>query len=209
MRLEEAKRDHFRRLAKEEGYRSRAAYKLIQISNKYKLILNGFKVIDLGCAPGGWLQVASDLVGDRGMVVGVDIADVKRIGRKNIVIMRDDIHSTGFVSKLSTSCPNCPDSNLHIGGPLWIGRIQSQQFVQECRKISKLPLFEDELDRPTYYDISAIADQMQIRTPRITEVISGLNSIGRIASRTRLNPRALRTDASQVEIQSVLKELVR
>ena len=74
MRLEEAKRDHFRRLAKEEGYRSRAAYKLIQISNKYKIILNGFKVIDLGCAPGGWLQVASDLVGDCGMVVGVDIA---------------------------------------------------------------------------------------------------------------------------------------
>lgn len=100
MRLEEAKRDHFRRLAREEGYRSRAAYKLLQIASKYPIIREGFKIIDLGCAPGGWLQVASKLVGDRGMVYGVDVADVKRINRKNIAVIRDDIGSSSFSSNL-------------------------------------------------------------------------------------------------------------
>lgn len=100
MRLEQAKRDQFRRLAKEEGYRSRAAYKLLQINNKYKIIRAGAKAVDIGCAPGGWLQVVSDIVGERGVVVGVDIAAVKPIGRKNIRILREDITSEGFVSKL-------------------------------------------------------------------------------------------------------------
>lgn len=100
MRLEEAKRDQFRRRAKEEGYRSRAAYKLLQINKKYRIIVAGAKVVDIGCAPGGWLQVASDLVGERGLVVGVDIAAVKTVGRKNVRIIREDITSEEFFAKL-------------------------------------------------------------------------------------------------------------
>ena len=100
MRLEEAKRDYYRRLAKEEGYRSRAAYKLLQIANKYPIIREGFKIIDLGCAPGGWLQVASKLVGDRGAVFGVDIVGVKRINRKNVTVIHADIASSIFRSNL-------------------------------------------------------------------------------------------------------------
>jgi 23S rRNA (uridine2552-2'-O)-methyltransferase len=100
LRLEEAKRDQFRRKAKEEGYRSRAAYKLIQINNKYRIIRAGAKIVDLGCAPGGWLQVTSDLVGERGLVVGVDISVVKPIGRKNVRIIQDDISSEGFTKRL-------------------------------------------------------------------------------------------------------------
>lgn len=100
MRLDEAKRDQFRRRAKEEGYRSRAAYKLLQINEKYKIIRAGSKVVDIGCAPGGWLQIASDLVGVRGLVIGVDIAQVKSIKKKNVRILHDDITSEGFVTRL-------------------------------------------------------------------------------------------------------------
>ena len=100
MRLDEAKRDQFRRRAKEEGYRSRAAYKLLQINDKYRIIGDGSKVVDIGCAPGGWLQVASDLVGERGLVVGIDISPVKTIGRKNIKILQEDITSQDFTTKL-------------------------------------------------------------------------------------------------------------
>lgn len=100
MRLEEAKRDYYRRLARDEGYRSRAAYKLLQLCEKYRIVMAGFKVVDLGCAPGGWLQVVSDLVGDKGIVVGVDITSVKRIDRKNTLIIRDDISSEGFGARL-------------------------------------------------------------------------------------------------------------
>ena len=61
MRLHEAKKDHYRKLAKEEGYRSRSAYKLMQIDQKYKIIKRGFYVLDFGAAPGGWLEVVSKL----------------------------------------------------------------------------------------------------------------------------------------------------
>ncbi|MGI0091980.1 MAG: RlmE family RNA methyltransferase [Nitrososphaerales archaeon] len=102
MRLEEARRDQFRRRAKEEGYRSRAAYKLIQMNEKYRIIRAGSKVVDIGCAPGGWLEVASNLVGERGLVVGVDIASVKPInGKKNVRIIREDVSSPQFPSRLA------------------------------------------------------------------------------------------------------------
>ena len=100
MRLEEAKRDKFRRRAKEEGYRSRAAYKLLQINDKYRIIRDGSKVVDIGCAPGGWLQVASELVGERGLVIGVDIAEVKPVGKKTVRIFQEDINSEEFITKL-------------------------------------------------------------------------------------------------------------
>ena len=64
MRPHEAKRDHYRRLAKEQGYRSRAAYKLKQLNKAYRIIGPGFVVLDLGCAPGGWLQVAVQAAGN-------------------------------------------------------------------------------------------------------------------------------------------------
>ncbi|HIC93563.1 MAG TPA: RlmE family RNA methyltransferase [Anaerolineae bacterium] len=65
-------RDYYFRKAKEEGYRSRAAYKLLQINRRHKLIRGGDVVLDLGAAPGGWSQVAAKLVGPQGTVVAVD-----------------------------------------------------------------------------------------------------------------------------------------
>jgi len=76
MRLQEAKRDYYRRIAKKEGFRSRAAYKLLEINNSYHIILKGMYVVDLGCAPGGWLQVASKIVGTDGKVLGIDLRPV-------------------------------------------------------------------------------------------------------------------------------------
>jgi 23S rRNA (uridine2552-2'-O)-methyltransferase len=67
-------RDPYFRRAKAEGYRARSAYKLLQIQEKHKLIRRGDVVLDLGAAPGGWSQVASQLVGDQGNVVAVDLA---------------------------------------------------------------------------------------------------------------------------------------
>ncbi len=99
MRLEEAKRDHYRKLAREQGYRSRASYKLIQINRKYRLIRPGAKVVDVGCAPGGWLEVSSELVGTKGLVVGVDIVPVKPVG-SNVRILRDDVSADGFGERL-------------------------------------------------------------------------------------------------------------
>lgn len=72
MKLLDARRDHYRKLAKEHGYRSRATYKILELNNSYRIIGPGFYVVDLGCAPGGWTQAAIKLAGNHGKVVGVD-----------------------------------------------------------------------------------------------------------------------------------------
>ena len=75
MRLSDARRDYYRNLAKNAGYRSRSAYKLLQLQTALTGIFRPqHTVIDIGSAPGGWLQVAKQQVGVHGMVVGIDIA---------------------------------------------------------------------------------------------------------------------------------------
>jgi 23S rRNA (uridine2552-2'-O)-methyltransferase len=59
--------------ARRLGYRSRAAFKLIELDERFRLLRPGQRVVDLGCAPGGWTQVAVERVGGRGLVVGIDI----------------------------------------------------------------------------------------------------------------------------------------
>jgi 23S rRNA (uridine2552-2'-O)-methyltransferase len=68
------RKDRFHQQAKREGYRSRAAYKLLEIQRRTGILKPGQRVIDLGCWPGGWLQVAAQEVGPAGRVVGVDLA---------------------------------------------------------------------------------------------------------------------------------------
>lgn len=72
--------DHFFREAKREGYRSRAAYKLIEIDERRHLLERGDAVLDCGAAPGSWLQVAAERVGPNGRVVGVDLKPVDPAG---------------------------------------------------------------------------------------------------------------------------------
>ena len=65
--------------AKREGYRSRAAYKLIEIDDKHRVLKRGAKVVDLGAAPGGWSQVAAKRIGEKGHVVGIDVLEMDEI----------------------------------------------------------------------------------------------------------------------------------
>ena len=65
--------DEFVARAQQEGYRSRASYKLLEINEKDKLLKRGMTVVDLGAAPGGWSQIVADIVGEEGMVVALDI----------------------------------------------------------------------------------------------------------------------------------------
>ena len=101
MKSHEAKRDHYRRLAKEQGYRSRSAYKLKQLNKAYRIIGPGFVVLDLGCAPGGWLQVAVQAAGNRGKVIGVDISYVEEI--HGTEILRADIENDGIHEEIANA----------------------------------------------------------------------------------------------------------
>ena len=77
MKLLDAKKDQYRKLAHEQGFRSRAAYKLKELNKSYRIIGPGSYVLDLGCAPGGWSQVAQKLSGNQGKILGIDTSFVE------------------------------------------------------------------------------------------------------------------------------------
>jgi len=77
--LERQIRDPYVARAKREGFRSRAAYKLVEIDDKYRLLKPGTRVVDLGAAPGGWSEIAARRVGAGGRVLAIDILDMKPI----------------------------------------------------------------------------------------------------------------------------------
>lgn len=74
--MQEHVSDRYVRQARQEGYRSRAAYKLRELAQRDRLLLPGMTVVDLGSTPGGWSQIAAELVGPKGRVVAVDILDM-------------------------------------------------------------------------------------------------------------------------------------
>jgi 23S rRNA (uridine2552-2'-O)-methyltransferase len=77
--LERQLNDPYVQRAKREGFRSRAAFKLIEIDDKHHILKRGARVVDLGAAPGGWSQVAARRVGPRGRVVGIDVLEMDEL----------------------------------------------------------------------------------------------------------------------------------
>ncbi|MDQ3882103.1 MAG: RlmE family RNA methyltransferase [Thermoproteota archaeon] len=98
MRLADARRDQYRRLAKDQGYRARSAYKLLQINRSYNVLKKGDKVVDLGCAPGGWLQVAVKEVRPSGKVIGIDLKPVTPV--VDAIILQGSIEDPNMLSKI-------------------------------------------------------------------------------------------------------------
>jgi len=99
MRLADARKDHYRKLAKDQGLRARSAYKLQQLNDSYHILKKGSKVVDLGCAPGGWLQIATRLVGPSGRVVGIDIKPVEPVA--GAIVLEGSIEEPEMKSKIS------------------------------------------------------------------------------------------------------------
>ena len=92
-------KDTFYKKAKLEGYRARSAYKLKEIQDKYRIIKKGDKVLDLGCAPGSFIQIIAQEIGRDGLVVGIDIQPVTPIPDKNVSTITGDIRDID-VSKI-------------------------------------------------------------------------------------------------------------
>lgn len=87
--------DHYFKLAKREGYLSRAAYKLIEIDDRRNVLAKGDRVLDCGCAPGSWVQVAAQRVGPNGCVLGIDLQAVEHhFHEDNVRIVRGDLVET-------------------------------------------------------------------------------------------------------------------
>ncbi|MFP4396125.1 MAG: RlmE family RNA methyltransferase [Anaerolineales bacterium] len=87
-RKQQHQEEYFQK-AKEEGYRARSAYKLLQIQKRFHILRRGDVVVDLGAAPGSWSQVARKLVGDRGQVIALDLQEIEPI--PGVTILQGDM----------------------------------------------------------------------------------------------------------------------
>lgn len=120
MKLIDARKDHFRKLAREEGYRSRATYKLKELNNAYRIIGPGFYVLDLGCAPGGWTQVAVKLAGNKGKVMGIDTSYVEDIPGAHII--QGDIENESIADEILSYFERKVDAVICDISPQIIGK---------------------------------------------------------------------------------------
>ena len=87
--LERQLNDPYVRAAKQEGFRSRAAFKLVELDDKYRFLKKGARVLDLGAAPGGWSQVAARRVGERGRIVAADILEIEPLA--DVIVLQCDL----------------------------------------------------------------------------------------------------------------------
>ncbi len=112
------RKDHYHQRAKREGLRSRAAYKLAEIDRGRSLLRRGAKVIDLGCWPGGWLQVAARAVGSEGRVVGVDRVPLDPpLADANVRVLCADLADADLAGRLREALGGPADLLLSDAAP--------------------------------------------------------------------------------------------
>jgi 23S rRNA (uridine2552-2'-O)-methyltransferase len=115
--MQKRRRDQFYKLAKEKGYRSRASFKLLQANRSYRFIKHRWNVVDLGAAPGGWLQIAQEAVGKSGFVLGVDKQEIKSLSRQNVVTIVGDIEDPSLSDLIKEKIPGPVDVVLSDASP--------------------------------------------------------------------------------------------
>ncbi|HWO42558.1 MAG TPA: RlmE family RNA methyltransferase [Candidatus Eisenbacteria bacterium] len=114
-------RDAYFEKAKREGYRSRAAYKLLELQKRFRIIHPGDRVVDLGAAPGGWLQIAAKLTGPRGKVLGVDLQPIEPFGPVNVIVLQLDITSADARTRISDALGGPADAVISDAAPKLTG----------------------------------------------------------------------------------------
>lgn len=115
--IQRRRKDQYYRLAKDRGYRSRAAFKLSQMIESYRFIQRGDWVIELGAAPGGWTQVVAKTVGTKGYVLGVDIKPIEPLDQPQVEFLRLDITSDPIIGALAEKFPNKVDAIISDVSP--------------------------------------------------------------------------------------------
>lgn len=94
-------KDHYFKKAKDAGFRARSAFKIEEIADRFSIFKKGQSVIDLGAAPGGFLQVILDRVGPKGRIIGVDLAVIRPLGASNVATAVLDVLDPQFDRRLS------------------------------------------------------------------------------------------------------------
>jgi 23S rRNA (uridine2552-2'-O)-methyltransferase len=115
--IQDRKRDYYYQKAKAENYRSRATYKLSQAAKKYHFIRKGDVVVDLGAAPGGWIQAARKIVGKRGFVLGVDLKPIAPFPQEYVRTIVADFTEPEALQQIIDFLPRKADVVLSDASP--------------------------------------------------------------------------------------------
>jgi 23S rRNA (uridine2552-2'-O)-methyltransferase len=135
------KRDYYYRKAKEEDLRSRASFKLLQAVEKFGFMRVGDVVVDLGAAPGGWLQASRRIVGESGFVLGVDIAEIEPLGYPNVIAIKGDIRSPQVIRRIIAILPRpadvvLSDASPNISGTWEVDHARQIELAEAALKIA-------------------------------------------------------------------------
>jgi 23S rRNA (uridine2552-2'-O)-methyltransferase len=135
------RKDAFYKKAKQEGYKSRAAYKLMEINKKYSLIKKGDIVLDAGAAPGGWSQVALDIIGEKGKVVGVDLLELRGIENNNFTFIQGDLTKKDTLDQVLAICDKydvvISDAAPNTSGQKFVDHANSIEIVKLIFEFAK------------------------------------------------------------------------
>jgi 23S rRNA (uridine2552-2'-O)-methyltransferase len=180
-------KDTFYNKAKQEGFRARSAYKLQEIQQKYRLVKQGDKVLDLGCAPGSWLQVLSGLIGEKGFVKGIDLLPVSPLSQKNVAITMADIrilHVEELLAGLSISSFDVITCDIapNLSGIRDVDNANIAELFAAVRAVVKEALkkdgififksfFSEDL-KPTVKDLEALFARVSIYKPPASRDVS-------------------------------------
>ena len=115
--IRERKNEFYYKKAKQENYRSRATYKLVQANNKYSFIKPHDIVVDLGAAPGGWIQAARKMTGKHGFVLGVDLKPIEPFTQEYIRTIVADLTEPDIGEQILSFLARRPDVVLCDAAP--------------------------------------------------------------------------------------------
>jgi 23S rRNA (uridine2552-2'-O)-methyltransferase len=127
--------DPYVKQAQSEGWRSRAAFKLLELQDKYRLIRSGMCVVDLGAAPGGWSQVAAHLVGQNGKVVALDVLPMEPLS--GVLFIQGDFTEDAPLAALEAALEGQSVDLVKPGGDLVTKVFQGEgfdEFLAQCRQ---------------------------------------------------------------------------
>ena len=181
--------DTWTRRAKKEGYRARSAFKLKQIQDKFGIIREGDTILDVGCYPGGWSQVSSQLVGESGLIIGVDLEPTQKVS--GCMFLTGDITDSQIQDKI-------------------IEKLSGEEINTIVSDIA--PDLTGSWDRDQALSIYLLASVLDFSLPHLcdggnlvtkafqgnglNQIISGLNS--RFSIVKRYSPEASRNSSSEV-----------
>jgi len=137
----EKKREHFYKEAKRVGYRARSAFKLKQIQKKFRIMREGDAIIDFGAAPGGWSQVAKELVGEDGTVIGIDLLRIEPIN--GVTFLQGDLTKEPTLRKIIEICEGnkadilLSDMSPNISGNYSVDQARSIYLCKQALKATE------------------------------------------------------------------------